>query len=148
MYRVIKSYGHDEGWSCTFRQWQATHSHCRFLHGYPLAFEFTFECEDLDSRHWVIDFGGLRQLKMWLQTRFDHKLLVAEDDPEMEFFITLEKREIADIVFVPAVGCERFAEMAWDYADNMLKKCGAWPRVKLVSVKVAEHAGNSAIYVT
>lgn len=146
MYQVIKRYGHSEGWSCTFRQWQAEHSHCRFIHGYPLAFEFTFECETLDTRQWVIDFGGLKGLKDWLQRQFDHKLLVAEDDPDIELFKTMGKKKLADIVIVEAVGCEKFAEIAWIYANGMLAAQGITDRVKLVSVRCAEHDGNSAVY--
>lgn len=146
MFQIVKRYGHEEGWSCTFRQHQAEHSHCRFIHGYPLAFEFTFECDDLDSRQWVVDFGGLKPLKEWLQTRFDHKLLVAEDDPEVDLFLTLVRKEVADVVFVPAVGCEKFAEQAWSYANYLLMHSENWPRVRLISVKVAEHGGNSALF--
>src|SRR3954463_9367210 len=99
MYQVIKRYGHDQGWSCTFRQWRANHSHCRFTHGYALAFEFLFQCETLDSRNWVIDFGGLKNLKLWLQGPFDHKMLVAEDDPVLDAFIAMQQAGIADIKF-------------------------------------------------
>jgi 6-pyruvoyltetrahydropterin/6-carboxytetrahydropterin synthase len=144
MYRITKRYGHDEGWSCAFRQWQAEHSHCRFIHGYPLAFEFTYEAEELDAHHWVIDFGGLKPLKAWLQSQFDHKLLVAEDDPDIEIFMTMGEKKIADIVFVEAVGCEKFAAMAWCHANYLLMKSPDWPRVRLVSVTCAEHGGNSA----
>jgi 6-pyruvoyltetrahydropterin/6-carboxytetrahydropterin synthase len=145
-YQVIKRYGHEEGWSCTFRQHLATHSHCRFIHGYPLAFEFLFQCETLDSRNWVIDFGGLKNLKLWLQDTFDHKMLVAEDDPALDAFIAMEQAGIADIKFVPSVGCEMFAEMAFRHANDVLDALGAASRVKLVSVMVSEHHGNSAIY--
>ena len=36
VWRSTKTYGHEEGLSCCFRQWRATHSHCRLLHGYAL----------------------------------------------------------------------------------------------------------------
>ena len=41
-----------EGFSCCFRQWRATKTHCRFLHGYAVSFKVTFEGE-LDHRNWV-----------------------------------------------------------------------------------------------
>ena len=44
-WQVTKTYGHDLGLSCCFRQWGAS-SHCRFLHGYALSFSFTFERRD------------------------------------------------------------------------------------------------------
>jgi 6-pyruvoyltetrahydropterin/6-carboxytetrahydropterin synthase len=145
-YQVIKRYGHDQGWSCTFRQWRADHSHCRFVHGYPLAFEFVFGCYRLDDKNWVIDFGGLKPLKDWLQDTFDHKMLVAEDDPALDAFIAMQQAGIADIKFVPHVGCEKFAELAFQHAEQILRGIRGDRKVHLESVMVSEHFGNSAIY--
>ncbi|HEX2555077.1 MAG TPA: hypothetical protein VHL98_15360, partial [Microvirga sp.] len=47
IYRSTKVYDHNEGLSCCFRQWRATHSHCRLLHGYALAFKFVFATHEL-----------------------------------------------------------------------------------------------------
>jgi 6-pyruvoyltetrahydropterin/6-carboxytetrahydropterin synthase len=145
-YQVVKRYGHQEGWSCTFRQWRATHSHCKYIHGYPLAFEIAFECETLDTRNWCLDFGGLKPLKSWLQSIFDHKLLVAEDDPEIQSFKAMRIQGIADIVILPDVGCEKFSELVYYEADRILQEMGEKPRVRVKSVRVSEHEGNSAIY--
>ena len=71
-----KTYTHATGHSCAFRQWKAD-SHCNLIHGYALSFHFEFESEELDSRNWVMDFGGLRPLKDLLEDWFDHTLLVA-----------------------------------------------------------------------
>jgi 6-pyruvoyltetrahydropterin/6-carboxytetrahydropterin synthase len=79
-----KTYGNDRGLSCCFRQWRSTHSHCSLLHGYSIGVKIIFECESLDERNWVMDFGGLKEFKQWLEHMFDHTLLVAEDDPELE----------------------------------------------------------------
>ena len=49
--------------SAAFRQWRSTHSHCQFIHGYNLTADITFECDNLDERNWVMDFGGLKDLK-------------------------------------------------------------------------------------
>ena len=73
-YLSTKTYGHNIGLSAVFRQPHADHSHCRFLHGYSLAFKFTFGCDDLDHRNWCVDFGGLKPLKQWLEDSFDHKV--------------------------------------------------------------------------
>jgi 6-pyruvoyltetrahydropterin/6-carboxytetrahydropterin synthase len=148
MYLVIKRYGHEEGWSCTFRQHRADHSHCRFIHGYPLAIEITFACDYLDARNWCMDFGGLKELKGWLQATFDHKMLVAEDDPQLEFFRMMAQgpAAIADIVIVPDVGCEKFAELIYYETARILEAVGETPRVWVRSVRVSEHGGNSAVY--
>jgi 6-pyruvoyltetrahydropterin/6-carboxytetrahydropterin synthase len=144
-YQSTKSYGHDIGLSCCFRQWRAQ-SHCKFLHGYALAVSFKFEALALDTRNWVVDFGSLKSLKGWLQDTFDHKLLVAEDDPALQEMMALAALGAADVVVVPACGCEKFAEMIYEAAEVWLSDNGYSPRCRLVSVEVREHGANSAIY--
>ena len=89
-YYSTKTYGHNIGLSAVFRQPNADHSHCHLLHGYSLAFKFTFGCKDLDNKNWAVDFGGLKPLKAWLEDHFDHKLALDKDDPHMEKFKELE----------------------------------------------------------
>ena len=144
MHKVIKRYGHEEGLSCCFRQWRAE-SHCRFIHGYALAFEFEFAAETLNENGWVIDFGSMKPLKQWLHDMFDHKLVVAVDDPKLSTFFELNDEGIADVLPLEKVGCEAFAKFAADTAQDILNYDGG--RCWLVSVKVSEHAGNSAVYV-
>ena len=67
-----KKYGHERGLSAAFRQWRAV-SHCRFMHGYSLEFEFVFGTHELDENNWVVDFGSLKNLEAWLRLNFDHK---------------------------------------------------------------------------
>ena len=145
-YQVVKSYGHNEGCSCTYRQ-HRTDSHCRYIHGYALGVEITFECETLDARNWCFDFGAMKPVKEWLKDTFDHKTLVATDDPEFDYLIEMHHRGLQDVVQVPATGCEKFAYMIFAYVDAFLMGTSAWPRVQLISVKVAEHVGNSALVI-
>lgn len=144
-FRSTKTYGHDVGLSCAFRQWRAD-SHCRFLHGYALAVHFEFEAAALDARNWVVDFGSLKSLKGWLENTFDHRTLVAEDDPEIELFKIMAQQGIIQLRVVPATGCEKFAEMIYAAAEVWLADNGYAPRVRLVAVEVREHGANSAIY--
>lgn len=143
MFKSTKTYGHDIGLSCCFRQWRAK-SHCAQFHGYAIAVRLEFEADELDDRNWVVDFGGLKAVKEMLQNNFDHKLLVAEDDPLKDEICTLAGYGLADVVVLPAVGCEMFAKFIFDWVDNWL----TWqkPRVRLASVEVREHGANSAIY--
>ena len=58
-----------------------------------------------------MDFGGLKDLKKTLEHTFDHKLVVAADDPEVELLKQLDEAGVAQIIILPGgVGCERFAE--------------------------------------
>lgn len=148
MWRSTKTYGHDLGLSACFRQHRAAHSHCSLLHGYALSFKFVFEAKDLDARNWVVDFGGLKWLKEQLQYAFDHKLIVARDDPEYQNLLDLSILRIADITFMDAVGCEAFAHYAYKLAVRALERDAAFaPRVRVVSCECAEHGANSAIYI-
>lgn len=145
-YISTKTYGHDIGLSCAFRQWRAE-SHCRLLHGYALSIRLEFETEELDCRNWVVDFGGLKSFKGMLEDNFDHKLLVAEDDPRRDILEALSIAGLADVVIFPKVGCEAFAEYIFGAAETWLDSNGYGDRVKMRSVEVKEHGANSAIYI-
>lgn len=145
MYRSTKTFGHELGLSAVFRQWRAD-SHCNQLHGYALSFRFEFEATELDERNWVVDFGGLKTLKQALQDTFDHKLVLAEDDPLFDEIISLRDVGAADVEIVPAVGCEKFAEMAYNMATTILYNLGYSPRVRVAEVECREHGANSAIF--
>lgn len=140
-----KRYGHEIGLSAAFRQHRAQ-SHCRLIHGYALAVKFVFAAEELDERNWVVDFGGLKPLKQMLEDTFDHTLLVASDDPKLFELKALDAMGLARVVEVPATGCEAFAKMIFEVAEQWLKDAGFAPRCRLFSVEVAEHGANSAIY--
>src|SRR6056300_20557 len=132
-----KTYTHATGHSCAFRQWRAD-SHCNLIHGYALQFEFAFGCSELDERNWAVDFGGLKELKEWLKEMFDHTYLLAEDDPEFDTISALAEKNLIDLRIVPAVGCERFAEMAFNKADAIVKELTEG-RCWVQEVTVREH---------
>jgi len=145
LFRSIKTYGHEAGFSCCFRQWRAEHSHCRFLHGYALSFCFTFLAQSLDKQGWVMDFGGLKPLKAWLRQNFDHKILLAADDPAGPAFRQMAQNGLCEIHIVPQVGCEAFAYYTWQHCDALVQDLTAG-RVRVESVAVREHGGNSALF--
>ena len=62
--------------------------------------KFYFGTNDLDVRNWAADYGGLKELKGILEGMFDHTLLVAADDPELEMFKELEKRKMAKLTIL------------------------------------------------
>jgi len=173
-YVSTKTYGTDRGLSCCFRQWRSTHSHCSLLHGYSIGIRLVFESATLDSRNWVMDFGGLKAFKEWSEYMFDHTLVVAKDDPHIDMFRTMaamglqDQGGVCDLRVVEAVGCEKFAELAYHEMAKILHcfKTGQpyrlmkgdhclesfEPRytvgqgIRLRSAEVFEHDGNSAIY--
>lgn len=145
MHTSMKCYDHNTGLSCVFRQHRAE-SHCRLLHGYALAFTFMFACEELDERGWVVDFGALKPLKEALVSFFDHKLLIAADDPYLDELTALGGKGLADYIVLRRVGCEAFAELAFNLATETLLGMGLFPRVRVLWCKVAEHSANAAMY--
>ena len=172
-YLSTKTWGNDRGLSCCFRQWRSTHSHCSLLHGYSIGIKLIFESETLDDRNWVMDFGGLKAFKDWAEHMFDHTLIIAKDDPHLDMFLKMaelglqDRGGVCDLRLVEGVGCEKFAELAYNVMTDILKTFQSgddWhffkgdeianytPRypvgqgVRLRSVEVFEHAGNSAIY--
>lgn len=145
-YRVTKTYGHERGFSAAFRQHKAS-SHCKYVHGYALAFVITFEAEQLDERGWVVDFGDLGEIKDWLETTFDHVTLVATDDPHREAFVAMSTAGLMRVCIVPATGCEAFARMTFLRVSEWLRGRGHSPRVNVASVSVMEHGSNRATVV-
>lgn len=142
-YYSTKTYGNDRGLSCCFRQWKASDSHCRYLHGYSLGVKVKFKSDTLDHRNWVMDFGGLKPFKNYLESIFDHKTVVASDDPMLESFRELDKKGVIQLVVLEAVGCEKFAEHLADWLQNWLIESNN-ESIKLQTVEVFEHSANSA----
>jgi|TARA_R110002050_G_scaffold148321_2_gene274527 6-pyruvoyltetrahydropterin/6-carboxytetrahydropterin synthase len=148
-----------DGFSCCFRQWKATTTHCQFLHGYGISFKVTFEGK-LDDRNWVWDFGGMKrantlidgmQPKTWMDYMFDHTVLVAEDDPMLMKFQSLDHgvgkqfEGCLQLRIVKATGAEKFAELLFDKLNNFVKDETS-DRVRVTQVEFMEHGKNTAIY--
>ena len=142
-----------DGFSCVFRQWKAEGTHCKFLHGYGVSFRVTFEGE-LDERNWVWDFGGMKRAKgtidglnpkAWMDYMFDHTVLVAEDDPGLSGFKTMDYLQIAQVRIIPATGAEQFAKFIYDKLNTFILE-ETEGRVRIVKVEFMEHAKNTAIY--
>ena len=116
-----------------------------------------------------MDFGGLKAFKEWSEWMFDHTLVIAQDDPHLNKFKELslsglnDSGGVCDLRIVEAVGCEKFSELAYSMMNLILKNFqegksvtingkdyqSRYPvgqGVRLKSVEVFEHDGNSAIY--
>jgi 6-pyruvoyltetrahydropterin/6-carboxytetrahydropterin synthase len=142
-----------DGFSTVFRQHNAADTHCRFVHGYGISFKVYFEGE-LDDRNWVWDFGGMKrastlidgkQPKAWMDYTFDHTLIVAEDDPEVEAFKQMGEAGVAQVRVIPSTGAEKFAEYIFNKL-NPFVKLETDNRVRVIKVKFMEHGKNAAYY--
>jgi 6-pyruvoyltetrahydropterin/6-carboxytetrahydropterin synthase len=142
-----------DGFSCCFRQWRATTTHCQYMHGYGISFKVWFE-GDLDERNWVWDFGGMKRAKTkidglspkdWMDYMFDHTVIVAEDDPHLSGFQNMDDTGVAQVRVVPATGAEKFAEFIFNKLNSFVQE-ETNGRVKVKQVEFREHGKNSAIY--
>jgi 6-pyruvoyltetrahydropterin/6-carboxytetrahydropterin synthase len=142
-----------DGYSTVFRQWKAEGTHCRFLHGYGVSFRVWFEGE-LDERNWVWDFGGMKRAKgtidgmnpkAWMDYMFDHTTIIAEDDPGLNGFKTMNELDIIQLRIIPAVGAEQFAKYIFEKLNTFVQE-ETENRVKVVRVEFMEHSKNTAIY--
>ena len=117
-YKYTSTKEYVDAFPVAYRQWRAD-SHCSILHGYAFSMKFHFGTNDLDARNWAADYGGLTELKDFLKDYFDHTLLVAEDDPHLDWYKEAEKRGIAKLTILPNLGCESLADMLYKYVNGV-----------------------------
>ena len=132
------------GFPCTHRQWRAK-SHCRFVHGYSRELNFEFETDSLTDEGWVVDFGGLKKVKEFLDYTFDHTFLVAQDDPELENFRLLDQKGVIMLRVLPNPGMEGTALYVYEEATKILESLYG-KRARIIKVEVRENEKNSAIF--
>ncbi len=118
VYKYVSTKEYVDAFPCAYRQYKAD-SHCNLIHGYSFSMKFYFGCNTLDARNWCADYGGLKELKEILQDQFDHTLLVAEDDPEIETYKLLQQKKMAKLTILPRLGCEGLADQLYRYMNGV-----------------------------
>ena len=129
------------------RQWK-DQGHCAWVHGYGRYIQFTFEGE-LDHRQWVMDFGDLKDVKKWIEAEWDHRVLIASDDPLLPQLKELESHGGINLNILPDgyyPGIEESCRYLYDELNPMIKK-KTNNRVEITRVEVWEHENNHAEYV-
>ena len=143
-----------EGFSTCFRQFAATDTHCKYLHGYAIKFKITFRADSLDDRNWVQDFGFLSRsnfkidgilLKDWFKYMFDHTVILSREDPFVNDFMSLDIQKSLRLRLLDKVGCEAFSELVFNVLSLSVKNDGG--RVIVESVECFENENNSALFV-
>lgn len=118
-YRYTSTKEYHDAFPVAYRQWRDHGGNCSTIHGYAFTIKFYFGSNDLDVRRWVVSYGGLRELKQQLEAQFDHNLLVAEDDPHLDWYKEAERRGIAHLTILPNLGCEALADMLYKYVNGV-----------------------------
>lgn len=129
------------------RQWRDD-GHCSRIHGYGRIVEIEFGCHELDDRGWVQDFGGLKTVNEWLHLMWDHRVLVAEDDPHLGELrkmdsLGLIKINVLKAPYGPSI--EQGARHVFDHVNEWVE-AESQGRVWVQSVRVWEHENNAAKY--
>lgn len=147
VYKYVSTKEYHDAFPCAYRQWRAD-SNCRLIHGYSFSMKFYFGTNELDARNWSVDYGGLRELKHFLEDKFDHCLLVSSDDPELEIYQELEKRKMAKVTVLPKLGCEGLADMLYKFINGVFIPDNWGPgeaeRIWCFRVEVRETQSNMA----
>ncbi len=62
---------------------------CRHLHGHNGRVEIELSGDALDDRGMLTDFGDIKRLmKQWIDDNLDHRMILKEGDPALEFIRT------------------------------------------------------------
>jgi 6-pyruvoyltetrahydropterin/6-carboxytetrahydropterin synthase len=130
--------------SVAFRNWKADHSHCSLIHGYGIIPTVVFMSPTVDDRGWVMDYGGFKELRNRFEAAFDHKMVVAKDDPQRELFQQMHDAKVAEIVLIDRVSTENFASVMKGMTLEWMVEQNIRPEVSLQKVIVEEHHLNSA----
>lgn len=138
--------------------------HCRLIHGHSWDFKFTFAAAKLDDNGFVIDFGALKPLKAWIDEKFDHTLVLNQDDPWLAFFKfhlvdststgfsprPLGPEDLAKITVVPNCGAEGLAEYLHHEVTGLLEQLYFDDVINrglcITEVTVFEDSKNSATF--
>mgnify|MGYP001228724749 FL=1 len=140
-YTSSKTY---RNYPCAHRQWKHQ-GHCAYIHGYSREFIFHFDAKERDEHGWVVGFGDLKPLKEWLDYMFDHTLLIASDDPEIELFKKMDEQGICDLRTLPDNSIEGCAKFILEYVNKLLLNITKG-RSRCFKVEVRENDKNSASY--
>jgi len=145
----------------TWRDLPAAHrqhnheGHCRLIHGHNWSFDVVFTCDILDGNGFVIDVGKLEVVRDWLKGKFDHTLLLNQDDPfrprlqvAMDPPDLEEGKIFAQIVTVPNCGMEGLARWVFEEVTDIIRldvRLGG-RGLRVVGVTCWEDSKNRASY--
>jgi len=147
-YKFTTTKEYVDAFPCAYRQHRAG-THCEKIHGYAFSMKFYFGSDDQDVRGWGgVDYGGLKELKVFLEQLFDHTLLVATDDPEIELYREMQQRGICKLTELPGLGCENIADYLYRYINGVyipdVLGSGAAERTWCYCVEIRETQSNMA----
>lgn len=118
--------------------------HCAYIHGHNWSLTFTFGCARPDENGFVVDFGGLKYIRQWIDKHLDHACVFNADDP-MKDVLFEAAPGVWKAVVVPNCSCEGLAEWVFKSVDPLVREHTAG-RAWLLAVEVGEDSRNAAKY--
>lgn len=118
--------------------------HCALIHGHNWGIKVEFSSDKLDECGFVVDFGKLKPLKRYLE-RFDHALVVNQDDDRIAELQAMSDSGLARLVVVESCSSEGLAKHFYDaFTEILANEYGG--RVTIKALVVTEDSKNSATY--
>jgi 6-pyruvoyltetrahydropterin/6-carboxytetrahydropterin synthase len=117
---------------------------CQNLHGHNYRIFFTIQStgeNELDQVGRVLDFSVIKSiLCAWLEERYDHKMLIWDQDPMLQQLLELDKT-ICVVAYNPTA-----ENIAWFLVDKLGPLLLEGTGTKLVRCRVEETRKCSATY--
>lgn len=115
---------------------------CASIHGYDRSVEFTFS-GSVDEHGWLVPFGELGQLKIWLEYYFDHVTVLPADDPRLDL-VEAAGSLLNKVRILPyGVSMEMSSLFIWYHVNPWIFN-KTFGRVYISKVICEEHERNSA----
>jgi 6-pyruvoyltetrahydropterin/6-carboxytetrahydropterin synthase len=115
--------------------------HCSLIHGHNWTIRLTFGCHELDEHGFVIDFGGLRFIKNWIDENLDHACVFAAEDMVGRELIK-QRPEVFKVYIVDNCSAEGLASHLFDVFEKMVDK-ESGGRVFLHEIELREDSKNA-----
>ena len=158
MFVIGKSFKYDGGhriWNQNLNQHKGTElelckteEKCKCIHGHTVRIEACLQADALID-DMVLDFNYLKPFKNFVDTWFDHKLVIFQDDPLASFFAKNIKDVPQDVLngivitsFNPTA--ENLAKYFYGLLTQMLKGI---PGIEVSNMKVYETETSYSMYI-
>lgn len=116
---------------------------CGSLHGHSGVVSVSLKSADTDYRGFVVEFGDLNFFKTWIDTNWDHAVLVSANDPQLlDCCLMLNSKHWV----LPAEYCQTSSELLSEYLYELFRfKCPLVTPYEL-RVGLSETRNNFAYY--
>lgn len=124
-----------------------TPGHCAQVHGYDRSVEFTF-AGDPDEHGWIVPFGKLKEVKVFLEYYFDHVTVLPADDPrigDIPDHMVDNGGLLGTLRVLPSgVSMEMSSLFIWEHVNAYIYRTTSG-RCYVEQVRVYEHERNDAM---